>query len=212
MTPPLPRAASAVPRLLALAALVAAAPLAAQSASSVLAGERALAMAGTSRPAHGARAGNARDHRVARAPHALDTLALAHLALRRGQLELVPALERMSTASGDAIVARPMLAGAAAELRHARARAGVAQLLDRTAASLDAMCADAREQRRRSCRAMAIDLAVARAHVKAGRKVEARRALASLAQRADAAARRGELEPWEGTVLGETARYAIARV
>lgn len=148
----------------------------------------------------------------ARRARVLDTLGLAHLALRQRRIELVPALEQLSGATHDRLVARPLLAGAAAELRGARARAGVEQLLDRTAASLDAMCADAREGRRRSCRAMAIDLAAARAHVKAGRKVEARRALASLAQRADLAAKRGELEPWEGTVLGETARYAIERV
>jgi len=142
----------------------------------------------------------------------VDTLAFAHAALRRSQIELVPVLERMGARSEDELVAQPMLLGVAAELRRARAGANVLHLLDRTASSLDAMCAEAAGARQRSCRAMTIQLTAARAHVRAGRKPEARRALSSLAKHADDAVLSKAFLPWEGSVIGETARYAIDRI
>ncbi|HYD53908.1 MAG TPA: hypothetical protein VEA99_14825, partial [Gemmatimonadaceae bacterium] len=59
-----------------------------------------------------------------RAPRATptDTLVFAHAALRRSQIELVPALERMGAASDDQVIAQPMLAGVTAELRRTRSR------------------------------------------------------------------------------------------
>jgi hypothetical protein len=151
------------------------------------------------------------DRAVSRAAN-MDTLSFAHAALVGRRIELVPALERMGSTSDDQVVAQPMLVGVTAELRHVRRGASVLQLLDRTASSLDAMCTDAAGQRRRSCRSMAIQLTAARAHLRAGRKVEARRALASLAKHADEAVQSRTFEPWEGTVIGETARYAVERV
>jgi hypothetical protein len=59
---------------------------------------------------------------------------------------------------------------------------------------------------------MAIQLTAARAHVRAGRKPEARRALSSLAKHADDAVQAKAFLPWEGTVIAETARYAIDRI
>lgn len=143
---------------------------------------------------------------------AIDTLVFVHTALRRQSIELVPAIERMGTASADDVIARPLLAGAAADLRWARSRASVIQLLDRTASSLDAMCTDAEGNRRRACRTLAIDLTAARAHLRAGRKPEAKRALNALAKHSDEAVHSGAFAPWEGTVIGETARYAIERM
>ena len=142
----------------------------------------------------------------------IDTLVFAHTALRRQSIELVPAIERMGTASGDDVIARPLLAGAAADLRWARSRASVMQLLDRTASSLEAMCTDADGNRRRACRTLAIDLTAARAHLRAGRKPEAKRALNALAKHSDEAVHSGAFAAWEGTVIGETARYAIERM
>lgn len=141
-----------------------------------------------------------------------DTLAFAHTALRRSQIELVPVLERMGSRSQDEMVTQPMLLGVTAELRRARAGASVLHLLDRTASSLDAMCAESDGSRRRACRSMTIQLTAARAHIRAGRKPEARRALSSLAKHADDAVQAKAFLPWEGTVIGETARYAIDRV
>lgn len=165
-----------------------------------------LALAAAPAPAHRI------SRPAARAPRlSFDTLVFAHAALRDERIDVVPALERMGTASHDPIVARPMLVGAAAELRTVRARSSVLQLLERTASSLEAICTDAQGPRRRACRALSIDLTAARAHLRAGRKPEARRALASLARRSDDAVREHALEQWEGTVIGETARYALDR-
>ena len=156
--------------------------------------------------------GRPRVVRSARAERAMDTLSFAHSALVGSRIELVPALERMGAASHDGVVTQPMLVGVTAELRRARGGATVLQLLDRTASSLDAMCAEADGARRRSCRSMAIQLTAARVHLRAGRKVEARRALTSLAKHADDAVEKKLFEPWEGTVIGETAKYAVERV
>lgn len=156
-----------------------------------------------------------RDERAARAPRAgrvADTMAFAHTALRESRTELVPALEQMANSNRDHLVARPMVTGAAAELRAKRSRSSALQLLDRTAASLEAMCTDAEGTRARACRSLAIDLTAARAHARAGRRPQARLALVSLARRADEAVRAGALVSWEGTVIAETARYATERV
>jgi hypothetical protein len=149
-----------------------------------------------------------------RAAHATleDTLAFAHRAVSDGQLEAVPVLEQMSTASRDPIISGPALLGAAAELRSAREGASVIQLLDRTSSSLEAMCADATGDRRRSCRSLTIDLTAARTHLRAGRKPEARKALGALSRHADEAVKSGAFAQWEGTVIGETAKYALDRL
>ena len=151
-------------------------------------------------------------HAAPRATRIADTMAFAHTALRDSRTELVPALEQMANSSRDHLVARPMVTGAAAELRAKRSRSTALQLLDRTAASLDAMCTDAGGNRARACRSLAIDLTAARAHARAGRRPQARLALAALARHADEAVRAGSFVSWEGTVIAETARYATERV
>jgi hypothetical protein len=162
-------------------------------------------------PAH-ATPREVRAARTARTARIADTMAFAHAALRESRTELVPALEQMASSNRDHLVARPMVTGAAAELRAKRSRSSALQLLDRTAASLEAMCTDADGHRARACRSLAIDLTAARAHARAGRRPQARLALVALARHADEAVRAGAFVSWEGTVIAETARYATERV